>query len=473
MPNIKDDMPNVKDDIIKKRDEEFLRRLEEEYKKLVEKEIELPPLPPLPDDPFIPPLPEEEKPVNLNFEEGKFIFDFQGGTEDIVSHFAKIVIKVDVDVLTDHFSSFASIVKIGGIVGKNHPALISLPFNHAESFTESLSVNYSRLTDNSMINTLASKAGEITGDIGKAIARRMKVQYDPSGLNKKLSVPFLVYITDRTTLEDVKKLISFLEALLYPMGIGATLPPPLKISIGKLYTNFEGNLSSVSIRYDNAWTTDSENPKFLDEEAYPMFAYGTLEFVNLELYTWAEMSETTTLSKDTRILFGDIIDEVTNNNFDIDNINGNSGGSSGGNGSSDGGIWKEEEDKTKYIIPNNDVNNNNYGGYFDQGDNDLWEERKVTITDGRDIGGYFDQGDNDLWEERKVTITDGRDIGGYFDQGDNDLWINDAKGYGRMDRVAMSDEISKNRSENGSSGLFESENKTGSVNVNDINGRLS
>ncbi len=448
MPNIIDDIPNVKDDIIKKRDEEFLRRLEEEYKKLVEKEIELPSLPPLPDDPFIPPpLPEEEKPVNLNFEEGKFIFDFQGGTEDIVSHFAKIVIKVDVDVLTDHFSSFASIVKIGGIVGKNHPALISLPFNHAESFTESLSVNYSRLTDNSMINSLASKAGEITGDIGKAIARRMKVQYDPSGLNKKLSVPFLIYITDRTTLEDVKRLISFLEALLYPMGIGATLPPPLKISIGKLYTNFEGNLSSVSIRYDNAWTTDSENPKFLDEEAYPMFAYGTLEFVNLELYTWAEMSETTTLSKDTRILFGDIIDEVTNNSIDIGDINGNSGGSSGGNGNSDGGIWKEE-DKIKSIIPNNDVNNNNYGGYFDQGDNDLWEERKVTITDGRDIGGYFDKGDNDLW-------------------------INDAKGYGKMDRVTMSAEIDKNRLENGSSGLFESENKTGSVNVNDINGRLS
>lgn len=232
----------------------------------------------------------------------EFMFEFQGGTDDVVAHFAKIIIKVDEDVLNTITQVIA-----GNWSGAVKSAKISLPFNHAENLTESMTVTYNRLTDSSLLTAAINKFGQSFGDITNAIARRMKVQYDPSGLNKKLSIPFLVYINNRTTLEDLKKCISFLEALLYPVGPTLQLPPPIAVSIGKLYSSFIGNLAGVSVRYDSAWTTDSESPAFLDDQAYPMFAYGTLDFINLELYDWSSVVENLSLSKDTRILFGEVL----------------------------------------------------------------------------------------------------------------------------------------------------------------------
>lgn len=363
-----------------------------------------------------------------------FMFEFQGGTDDVVAHFAKIIIKVDEDVLNTITQVIA-----GNWSGAVKSAKISLPFNHAENLTESMTVTYNRLTDSSLLTAAIDKFGQSFGDITNAIARRMKVQYDPSGLNKKLSIPFLVYINNRTTLEDLKKCISFLEALLYPVGPTLQLPPPIAVSIGKLYSSFIGNLAGVSVRYDSAWTTDSESPAFLDDQAYPMFAYGTLDFINLELYDWSSVVENLSLSKDTRILFG----EVLNSNSAIGETFSGEVGSSGPPTTETFPKSNNEKDNTPSIQPKPIASKKEPGVLLSQ----AVKDNKI----GSEIDGTIGSNVNSLGLLPKSKIGD-FDIGsgiGYRVQpsigsGMNGGLAGNSIGYGGLSREGMNEEIKEN-----------------------------
>ncbi len=369
-----------------------------------------------------------------------FMFEFQGGTDDTVAHFAKIIIKVEKDILNGIIKDGAGYIGLKAAAGDVKSAMIALPFNHAENLTESMTVTYNRLTDNKFILGTSEYVGDKLGDLGRAMVRRIKVQYDPSGLNKKLSIPFLVYVNNRTTLEDLKKCISFLEALLYPVGMGATMPPPISVSIGKLYSAFEGNLAGVSVRYDSAWTTDSESPAFLDDQAYPMFAYGTLDFINLELYDWSELNYNLSLSRDTRILFG----EVLNGNSAIGETFSGEVGSSGPPTTETFPKSDNKKDNTPSIQPKPIASKKEPATLLDQSTKDDKMDKIINnpdsntgIGNGKDISVDKNKVDSLLTNNGIPPISN-------IDSNSNNSIIGNNTGYAGLTREGMREEIKEN-----------------------------
>lgn len=289
-------------------------------------------------------------------------FDFVGGSKDY-AHFAKIIIDVKMDELTQLVADATK-----NLIGSVGTARITLPMDNSQELTEALSVSFSRSMDSAAANFLMNAAGAAAakalgstaaGVVG-SIIRRTKVKYDSSSLAKRLNIPFVVYVNDRDTFQKLKKCISFLEALLYPVGPALIeIPPPVSVTIGKLYTSFVGNLAGINIRYENAWTTEEDNSAFMVEDSFPLFIRGTLDFVNLELYMWSGVVDNLNLANDTDILFGTQVTKValsSNSNNSV--ANGWSGeGTEGktadivGGGSGEGQELKSEESKEEENAP--------------------------------------------------------------------------------------------------------------------------
>ena len=289
-------------------------------------------------------------------------FDFVGGSKDY-AHFAKIIIDVKMDELTQLVADATK-----NLIGSVGTARITLPMDNSQELTEALSVSFSRSMDSAAANFLMNAAGAAAakalnstaaGVVG-SIIRRTKVKYDSSSLAKRLNIPFVVYVNDRDTFQKLKKCISFLEALLYPVGPALIeIPPPVSVTIGKLYTSFVGNLAGINIRYENAWTTEEDNSAFMVEDSFPLFIRGTLDFVNLELYMWSGVVDNLNLANDTDILFGTQVTKVSlSSNSNNSVANGWAGeGTEGetapivGGGNNEGQELKSEKSKEEENAP--------------------------------------------------------------------------------------------------------------------------
>jgi hypothetical protein len=167
----------------------------------------------------------------------------------------------------------------------------SLPLDCSQQLTDQISASFSRKGDSTLMYGAITKATDYLGL--PELQRWLTTAYDASSLMKKLSLPFLVWVTPEHKPSWIINMLSTLQSLCYPLSyLIGQLPPLLEVSVGSMYVDFEANLQSVSITTDSTWLVDrkdGEKGKFLDETAFPFLIRGNLEFVNI--HAWVRNAE--------------------------------------------------------------------------------------------------------------------------------------------------------------------------------------
>jgi hypothetical protein len=162
-----------------------------------------------------------------------------------------------------------------------------------------ISASYSRKTDSYIMNMVSNMT---IGEFSPSLHRWATTNYDASSIVKKISLPFLIWVTPEWTPERIINGLGLLQSLCYPLDPILHLPALLEVSVGQVYQDFQANLQSVNIQMDSTWLMEDawlESPNAynvktkrpvneiknsLSDNSFPLVIHGTMEFVNLNVY---------------------------------------------------------------------------------------------------------------------------------------------------------------------------------------------